>query len=223
VRPARTVSLPRSKRFVHDLFLSATGNRETVWACRKDEIDHHRGGRLTSTADSMTAGPRDGTALILSRTFKDPSGPQPCPIEGILLQGGLDTCMSDDLKGGRIGALLIDEACQSWEITGATKVGVDGGAWARFWAAIIPALASYKVRYDLVPKGALSLDEVKDRVCAAIDADPSWWVNEELAAGEDGPPVSEEAQLDKFKAAVRRAGTLHDLSVIIEDVGDLDE
>jgi len=54
----------------------------------------------------------------------------------------------------------------------------------------------------------MTLEQVKDRVAASIQANPDDWRDDEAIAGEAGPPREEQELLDELEASVRTAASL---------------
>ena len=54
----------------------------------------------------------------------------------------------------------------------------------------------------------MTLEQVKDRVAASIQANPDDWRDDEAIAGEAGPPREEQELLDELEASVRAAASL---------------
>jgi hypothetical protein len=163
------------------------------------------GSKTTSIMSGSPDGPTDGSALILKPLVRAKPGRRSCPIQWAHLKDGSEILVGSDLKGGRTGALMIDETGQSWEIVRVDK-RIEGDSLARIFGTLIPLFPFYRVRYELVPRGPVSMAEIQERVCAAIDFDPSWWVYDELRrSGEDRPPLDDVTQLNQLKSGVRKA------------------
>lgn len=103
--------------------------------------------------------------------------------------------------------VIVDSAGRFWEIS---RV-VDLGAPKSFWGPVIRwfgGVRPHLVAQDLIEAPTMSLEEVKARVCASMQAFPDYWRDDEAIAGEDGPPRDEQEMLDEVKARVRAAQTL---------------
>jgi hypothetical protein len=76
----------------------------------------------------------------------------------------------------------------------------------------------YRVSCELSEAGILPLDQLKERVCASIDADPERWWDDEAIAGEDGPPRDAQEMLDELQIEVRKARSVQEIiSVLFEE------
>jgi hypothetical protein len=70
-------------------------------------------------------------------------------------------------------------------------------------------LGQERARLDqLIQQPPLSLDEIKERACAPIDANPDDWRDDEAIAGEAAPPRDEQDMLDELQASARAARSL---------------
>lgn len=113
----------------------------------------------------------------------------------------------------RLGMTLVDSAGGSWRVDAVRKLGLAGPWWELLLGVLFVGQYAWRVEHELTKLGPMTLDEVKRRVNAAIDASPEHWIDEEAAAGEAGPPVDEKVQLETLKA---RVGAAADLAAIIE-------
>lgn len=66
---------------------------------------------------------------------------------------------------------IVDSACASFEVKDATPM--NGGAIQSIVRRIFNLTLSVKL--DIRPQGKISLDELKVRLCSAIDQDPALW------------------------------------------------
>jgi hypothetical protein len=69
----------------------------------------------------------------------------------------------------------------------------------------------HRIDQQLIEIEPLALDQVKERACASIEANPDDWRDDEAIAGEVAPPREEREMLDELQAAVRMAQTLPQL------------
>ncbi len=90
------------------------------------------------------------------------------------------TCASWDLRyKARVGMLLADSAARCWRISGVEDLGVTGPFWSRALRFLVrQSLHSISCQIEEVQ--GLTLQALKDRVCSAIDADPSSWEEEHV-------------------------------------------
>jgi hypothetical protein len=116
--------------------------------------------------------------------------------------------------GLRRNALIFDSAGRSWKVRGHKNKGVvKKGSRIPF----LHAPTMYRLEYDLADLGPYGLDELKDRLCQAVDSDPGGWADEELVAGETGAPYDEQRLLNEQKARIWRAQDLLDLIAVVSD------
>ena len=93
---------------------------------------------------------------------------------------GLTTCGRRTLKKGmQDGMELVDSRGSRWRVSGIEKLGPSGPWWA--WVIGQPL---YRIAQEVEPLPPLSLEEIKDRVCAAMLAHPLFWCEEEDQAAE---------------------------------------
>lgn len=115
----------------------------------------------------------------------------------------------------RVGMLLVDADGRTWRVTG-LKLLVDPRT---LWGKLRLVRAFFRgewVEQELVELGPMSLSDVKDRVCASIQENPDDWREDEIIAGESGPPVDEQDLLDSLKACVRDAKTMKALYEVLD-------
>ena len=102
----------------------------------------------------------------------------------------LETCNSRALKSGYFtGLRLFDVGGRSWEVRDVEKVGNVPPAWG--WRLLGSRIV--RVRLELKGTEPVSLDELKEVVCAALEQSPDIW--------------DEAGGLHKTKAAVRAASS----------------
>lgn len=131
------------------------------------------------------------------------------------------TCESWRLADRR-GMLIADGEGRCWRISSVRDLGVTGRFWSRVLRFMVrQSLHRLDQTLDSVP--AMTFDDVKARLCAAIDNNPDYWGNDEAIAGEDGPPRDERDLLDERKAEVMRSNSVPELisNLWEEDLGGL--
>jgi hypothetical protein len=129
-------------------------------------------------------------------------------LDWFLDEDDLSTCTALDLKAGaRRGMLLADSGGRYWRVVRVDDLGVRGGFWERTLRFLLQQ-SVHRVCQEIVEEGALPLIDLKERVCASIAANPDSWRDDEIIAGEDGPPQGEQELLDELQAAVRKAETV---------------
>jgi hypothetical protein len=118
------------------------------------------------------------------------------------------TCDSWDLKYGvRLGMLVVDANCRCWSIAEVVDLGVIGSVWGRVLRFLFQQ-STHRISQKLVETGTLSLEQIKDRVCVSIQANPDDWRDDELIAGESGPPRDEQEMLDELCVKVRTSRSM---------------
>ncbi|WP_374572167.1 hypothetical protein [Phenylobacterium sp.] len=132
-------------------------------------------------------------------------------LDYFLDEEGFSTCTSWDLEyGSRQGMLLADCAGRCWRIVRVEDLGVTRGFWERVLRFLLQQ-SVHRISQEIVEEPALSLVDLKERVCASIAANPDDWRDDEVIAGEAGPPRDEQELLGELQAAVRKAETLPQL------------
>ncbi|MDB5423662.1 MAG: hypothetical protein JWQ29_1078 [Phenylobacterium sp.] len=120
----------------------------------------------------------------------------------------VSTCTSWDLKhGARQSMLLIDCTGRCWRVVDVEDLGVTGGLWERVLRFLVQQ-SVHRVAQEIVEEAALSLHDLKERVCASIEADRDRWRGDDIVLGEDGEVRGDQEILDELQAAVRKAETL---------------
>lgn len=118
------------------------------------------------------------------------------------------TCTSWELKHGeRLGMLVVGPDLQCWKVVGVIDQGVVGPFWARVFRFLVQQ-SVHRIGQQIEAIDPMTLDQVKDRVAASIQANPDDWRDDEAIAGEVGPPREEQELLDELKASVRAAASL---------------
>jgi hypothetical protein len=114
--------------------------------------------------------------------------------------------------GGGVGLLIVDSSGRAWRIMAMIDPDTKPRhpiAW--FFHVVV---GCHRIEYELSEE-QLSFDEIKSRVCEAIQAYPDAWRDDEALAGEDGPPRDEQEMLDEVKMKVRTAHSVLELMAII--------
>jgi hypothetical protein len=104
----------------------------------------------------------------------------------------------------RLAMEVADAAGRRWKIVEVVDLGIIGPLWMRALRALLQQ-SVHRLRLDLIELEPQTLDDVKARVCACIQANPDDWRDDEAIAGEAGPPREEQELLDELKTAVRNA------------------
>ena len=121
------------------------------------------------------------------------------------------TCTSWELKHGeRLGMVLADSGGRCWKVLTVVDLGVVRPFWERAFRFLMRQ-SMHRIDQRLVEIDPLALDQVKERACASIEANPDDWRDDEAIAGENGPPREEQDMLDELQEAVRTAQTLPQL------------
>ncbi|RAK63125.1 hypothetical protein [Phenylobacterium kunshanense] len=103
--------------------------------------------------------------------------------------------------------VLVGPDLRCWKVVSV----VDQGVFRPFWERLFRWLVQQSVhRIDQQAEAIdpMTLDQVKDRVAASIQANPDDWRDDEAIAGEAGPPREEQELLDELVASVRAAASL---------------
>ena len=137
--------------------------------------------------------------------------PRDGTLTGFGGDGAFETCFFMSFKNQeRIGMLLVDMELCTWTVRAVRRTGTVGSFWWRVLTTIFRDVY-YTVEYDFVPGDPISYDEVKRRVCAAVDRDPYLWFDEEFIVGEAGPPQDEQALLDELKRRIAATSNMAEL------------
>ncbi len=113
----------------------------------------------------------------------------------------------------RVGMVLADSSGQCWTILKAWSIGYCAPRWRRILQTLLNDGDNIRhhVRHEIEAGERTPFPEVQERVCRAIDGDPEAWMDDEVLAGESGPPLLIEDVLNALKAAVRRAATVQEI------------
>lgn len=121
------------------------------------------------------------------------------------------TCTSWELAHSeRLGMVLVDRDLRCWKVLGVADLGV-----ARpFWERVLRFLARqsvHRIDQNIAEIEPVSLEQVKARTVASIQANPDDWRDDEAIAGESGPPRDEQDLLDELANAVRAAASVPEI------------
>jgi hypothetical protein len=129
-------------------------------------------------------------------------------LDYFLGQDDFSTCTSWELKhGAREGMLLADSAGRYWRVVRVEDLGVTRGPWERVLRFLLQQSA-HRISQEIVEEAALSLQDLRERVCASIEADRDRWRGDEAVVGEDGELRGDQEILDELQARVRKADTV---------------
>lgn len=148
-------------------------------------------------------------------TFNSYLGPKGEPGRGRLHHfesaESLFTCRSRDLKYNvRYGMLLADSAQRCWTISAVFDLGVEGPFWSRVLRFLVRQ-SIHSVSYQMEEVQPLTLEDLKTRVCSAIDADPSYWWEDLPDEDLDDLWGWTNQQLDALKARVKSSSTVAEI------------
>jgi len=129
-------------------------------------------------------------------------------MEYFLAPADFSTCTSWELQHGiRLGMVLVGPDLQCWKIVGVIDRGVVGPFWERLLRLLVRQ-SVHRIDHRIEAVDPMTLEQVKDRVAASIQANPDDWRDDEAIAGEAGPPREEQELLDELEASVRTAASL---------------
>lgn len=113
----------------------------------------------------------------------------------------------------RSGMVLVDSSGRAWTIVRAWSIAHRTPIWRRALLTVFNGRGSIRhvVRHEFENREPATFSDVQDRVCRAIDSDPDSWRDDEVLAGEDGPPLRLEDVLDALKSRVRRTTTIQEI------------
>lgn len=115
------------------------------------------------------------------------------------------TCTSWELKHGeRLGMVLVGPDLRCWEVVRVVDLGVSGPRGERLLRFLVRQ-SVHQIDQEVAQLGPMTLEELKARTVASIQANPDDWRDDEAIAGETGPPKEEPELLDELAARVRAA------------------
>lgn len=121
------------------------------------------------------------------------------------------TCTSGELKHQeRLWMVLVDSKGRCWKVLAVVDLGVVKPFWERVFRFLMRQ-SVHRIDQELTEVEPFTLEQVKDRVCTSINANPDDWRDDEAIAGEVGPPREEQELLDELQMGVRSAQTLPQL------------
>lgn len=121
---------------------------------------------------------------------------------------GFSTCTSWELRHGqRLGMAVVGPDLQCWKVVGVIDQGVVGPFWERLFRFLVQQ-SVHRIDQQVEAIDPMTLNQVKDRVAASIQANPDDWRDDEAIAGGAGPPREEQELLDELEASVRAAGSM---------------
>lgn len=108
--------------------------------------------------------------------FRRDVGPWAVPggerLTWFLDEEDFSTCTSWTLKHGeRLGMILCDRDLQCWRVEDVVDLGVVRPFWERVFRFLMRQ-SVHRIDQKLIQLPPLSLDEIKERACASIDANP---------------------------------------------------
>jgi hypothetical protein len=116
--------------------------------------------------------------------------------------------------------LLVDSNGRAWETTKVWFEGPLGPWWKRIWPKLL-GTQDFLVHLEIAETEPVSLEAVKARVIAAIDADPEMHIDEELVVGEAGPPQDPEVLIADLKAKVMASRDNREIIKVVEIIDEL--
>lgn len=129
-------------------------------------------------------------------------------LEWFLDPEDLSTCTSWELKHGeRLGMVLVGPDLRCWKVFGVVDQGVVRPFWERLFRLLVRQ-SVHRIDQQIEEIEPMTLEQVKARVAASIQANPDDWRDDEAIAGEAGPPRDEQDLLNELEAVVRAAASL---------------
>lgn len=124
----------------------------------------------------------------------------------------------DELKrGDHQGMLVIDSDLRCWKAASVSDKGPLGDS---FWSRLVKSfLGIRRIDLQMVELEPMTLGQLHDRLEQAIRSAPYLWYDEELAAGEAGPPIPEEDQVAEAIAKFRATVSIPDVIELIDPGG----
>ena len=110
--------------------------------------------------------------------------------------------------------LLVDAAGRSWDVASVRFVGPLGSFWRRLLRRFV-SYQRYAVEMELTEAAPMSLDEVKERIIRAIDADAPMYAEIEFTESGANPPFEPEVLLEQLRNKVRAARSNGELIEIV--------
>jgi hypothetical protein len=135
-------------------------------------------------------------------------------FRGFVEWSDLQTMRQRELRrDGWIGMLLVDSDSRTWVMRSVRSLGFRTPFFQRVLLTLFNDHDNieHEVRCELDEIGVTPFSEVRERVCRAIEKNPDDWMDDEILAGESGPPIKLEDVLEALKAAVRRTTNLQEL------------
>jgi hypothetical protein len=118
---------------------------------------------------------------------------------------GLTTCgprtLKDDMQAGME---LIDVNGRRWRVTGVRRLG-RAGSLVGWWLKSLLSPPQSRIEQELEALGPLELKAVQERVCAAMEAHPEFWCEDDERA----------TALPARLKEVRGVGSIADIHVVL--------
>ena len=129
-------------------------------------------------------------------------------VEYFLGLEDFSTCTSWQLKyGERLGMVLVGPDLRCWKVVRVIDLGVVGPFWGRLLRFLVRQ-SLHRIDQQIEAIEPMTLEQVKDRVVASIQANPDDWRDDEAIAGESAPPREEQELPDELADSVRAAASL---------------
>jgi hypothetical protein len=103
--------------------------------------------------------------------------------------------------------VLVGPDLRSWKVLGVVDLGVVRSFWERVFRFLLRQ-SVHRIDQQLAELEPMTLEQVKVRAAASIQANPDDWRDDEAISGEAGSPRDEQELLDEIVAAVHAAGSL---------------
>lgn len=103
--------------------------------------------------------------------------------------------------GERLGMVLVGRDLRCWKVLRVVDLGVTRPFWERVFRFLVRQ-SVHRIDQEITQIEPMTLEQVKVRTVASIQANPDDWRDDEAIAGESAPPRDEQDLLDELADAV---------------------
>ena len=109
--------------------------------------------------------------------------------------------------------VLVDSSGRAMTIVRAWSIAHRTPFWRRAILTVFNDSGSirHEIRQEFEAHDPVNFTEIQERICRTIDQNPDAWTDDEVLAGEDGPPLRLEDVIDALKSKVRRTTTIQEI------------